>query len=1218
MVGAIGDCVHSLGVESFAEWMEDLGVNYVAIKLGPAVPIPDLINKVKEARPEVVGVSTRLGDLHVDKLVTELVLGCHEHGLDPATSGIRYCFGGLRPAANLVRAMTGQPVLPDKFSPVEERHFDLEAVADRYSRDPRFRGFFELVVDDYVTMEELEAFARRRPGQASEAPLWADDLLERIAQVEKAENRPILRAHIGIAAETVDPTVADVELVAEAGALEIVSLGPDQPCQAHLAKFIRGEEDPDEYLRGQGGVPVRTREDLVRLKAACQRGNYPMIRIYSGTDELLALAQIFEETLHMPFPAVPIFFYNQLDGRGPLPIREGIDEHFRVIRYWAGLNKPLEVNDPHQWQLRNCSDDMYVTDHLVAAIAAQKCGIRTYIMQLMFDLPPQISPLADLAKMRAAWELVEPLTRHRDFTIIKETRGGLSSFPPNLDMAKGHLAVTTHWQLYMDPAIIHVVSFPEAHHEARGSDIIESCDIVKQVVRDFRRGDQPDVFSDPRLTARKEELKRGAMYNLLHLALLGGYEGRVTVENFHQWAVPPAVAAGREDPAQRDWHYETMLLDLIAEANYPTGTVAMVSADTLDLALQVGLFQAPKLTVIDKRYELVGKCRTKVVDGGCRIVAFDGRPVDDELQRVDQVRNRFPWYFDKSVSAADDGSHISELAERVNERTTRAYRRRLGISDVADRDVLVVDFGSTFTKVGTFNTRTLDFSLSYVPTTADDLREGLADALGVLGACRDRGNWEPLEEAVAAYDLRLTCSSAKGGLKLVTVSLVASESGYAADLAALAAGAKLLASYSGRLSEESARGIFTRHRPELVLMAGGVDHGGDVETQLHNARLLAEASRLATYARYGVPVIYAGTGDAAQAVQAICKQHGVECRVAPNVMPEVNTFRIEVVNEYIRELFQTIIIRGKGFDVVEKYMSTPFIPTPRAAFLGINLLARGYGREPGLGNLIALDIGGCTTDFYCNVRANPLYAYAGRDPTKRVKRTILKTPNVPLAYRRVEGKYGLSYNAENLLELPHVASGELGHDLTHRFRRRFPGYNPEGVWAEFWSDRGLDLKGYLQWLTAHPHHLSRSEPEQWVQAHLAREIMAITTRNNLGRVVETDTYFLQYGVNCQTDDCSTLLIGGSIYHKCRSGHPYDYEHLAVIAQGALSNPAEPYALRPTGRVYLDADYLVTVVGGLYGRVDPERALRLMKDHLRELDSPRLRSLVHGTDDDGGE
>jgi methanogenic corrinoid protein MtbC1 len=45
MVGAIGKCVHNLGVENFADWMEDQGIGYVTVKLGPAVPIQEVINK---------------------------------------------------------------------------------------------------------------------------------------------------------------------------------------------------------------------------------------------------------------------------------------------------------------------------------------------------------------------------------------------------------------------------------------------------------------------------------------------------------------------------------------------------------------------------------------------------------------------------------------------------------------------------------------------------------------------------------------------------------------------------------------------------------------------------------------------------------------------------------------------------------------------------------------------------------------------------------------------------------------------------------------------------------------------------------------------------------------------------------------------------------------------------------------------------------------------
>jgi len=60
--------------------------------------------------------------------------------------------------------MTGLPVQEDKFSPVKDRHYDLDEIAENYGDIDAFQGFFALVVDDYITMEELEAFARaRRP-----------------------------------------------------------------------------------------------------------------------------------------------------------------------------------------------------------------------------------------------------------------------------------------------------------------------------------------------------------------------------------------------------------------------------------------------------------------------------------------------------------------------------------------------------------------------------------------------------------------------------------------------------------------------------------------------------------------------------------------------------------------------------------------------------------------------------------------------------------------------------------------------------------------------------------------------------------------------------------------------------------------------------------------------------------------------------------------------
>jgi uncharacterized protein (TIGR01319 family) len=1198
MVGAIGACVHNLGVEGFADWMEDKGLGYISVKLGPAVPIPEVINKIREARPEVVGISMRLGDLHVDKLIGEFIELATKYGLHPAESRIRYAFSGLRPAANVVRAMTGVSLEPDEFTPDEERHFDLEQVAQDFKVKKHFQNFFELVADDYITMEELESFAEGRTERKQVRQIeWSDYLIERIKQVRELEDRPIIRAHIGIAAETIEPTIKAIEKLADAHAFEIVSLAPDQPSQEMLAKFIRGEEDPDKYLRGQGGAPIRTVEDLQRLKAATQRGNYPMTRIYTGTDELVTLAELWEKHLNMCFPAVPIFYYNELDGRGPISIRDSFTEHYNTIRWWAEQGKPLEINDPHQWGLRYASDDMQVTDHVLVGIIAMKMGIKHYVMQMMFELPPEISALDDLAKMKAAYELIEPLTRYYDFNIIRETRSGLPSFPPNLYRAKGHLAFGIYTQLYMDPHILHVVSFPEAHHEAKAEDIIESCELVKQVCWDFKKGHVPDIWADPVLKARKRELKEGAMYTVLHGALLGGYRGPVTVENFMEWANEPG-----EDPER---NFETMLLSFVDESHYRTGTCGLVSPDTMDLGLQTGLYQAPHITVIDRRYELSGACRTKVVDGMCRADEIYGVRVDNEFERVDLVRRRFPWYFDESIQRADDKSFITDEVEPIDDAVVLEARHRLGLSrrDLDKLKALVVDFGSTFTKIGLFNAQTEEFSLRYVPTTPDDIRIGLANGLGVLAECEARGDWQPLEQAMSVYDVRLPCSSAKGGLKMVTVSLVKAESGFAADLAALTAGAKLLNSYGDQLTPEQACRIYQEDQPEIILLTGGVDRGGDTATQLHNARMLAENAKYATYTDYGVPVIYAGNQDCRAEIERIFQDNGVDIRLTENVMPEVNRFQIEVVNEVIRELFQTVIIRGKGFDVAEEYMNDKFIPTPRAAFRGINLLAKGFGDQPGLGNIMALDIGGATTDFYSNVLDNPLYVYPGQDNAKRLKRTILKTPNTPLAYRRVEGKYGLSYNAENIKELPRFKRGSMSRDLNHYLTSNFAHItiDPGDQFSPFVSKTSwglmVDLDGYLSWVSANPLTMPRTRLENAARSFLAREIMAAATRHNLGYVEETETYFMQYGVNFFNQPVTTLLIGGTIYHKMKSNNPDLLTDLSLIAYGAQYNANESNILRPTGLVLLDASYLVSILGGLYGRIDPERALRVMRREL---------------------
>jgi hypothetical protein len=185
----------------------------------------------------------------------------------------------------------------------------------------------------------------------------------------------------------------------------------------------------------------------------------------------------------------------------------------------------------------------------------------------------------------------------------------------------------------------------------------------------------------------------------------------------------------------------------------------------------------------------------------------------------------------------------------------------------------------------------------------------------------------------------------------------------------------------------------------------------------------------------------------------------------------------------------------------------------------------------------------------------------------------------------------------------------LAQRLPNDFR---PG---DGQFTQFVAGRNgaleIDLNQYLSWISSHPHKTPENTLENAANAFLAKEIMAAATGKHVGFVKETETYFLQHGVNFFNQDVTVLLIGGTIYQACRDRKPGYLDDLALIANGALYDQQEEYVLRPSGPVLLDASYLVSILGGLFGRVHPEQALRVMKRELISLEmSARSQPALH--------
>jgi hypothetical protein len=338
----------------------------------------------------------------------------------------------------------------------------------------------------------------------------------------------------------------------------------------------------DPGAHGAGGVPVRTEADLEAIHAHSRLGNHPLVRCYSGTRDTLRWAPMLARTIHNAWCAIPLFWYTQLDGRSPRPLREAIPETQALMRWHAGHGIPVEMNESHHWSLRDAPDAVAVVAAYLAAYNARAAGVRDYVQQLMFNNPPSTSPVMDLGKMLAKLELVESL-QGEHFHVWRETRGGLTSYPPDPSVARGHLAATVALQMQLKPHIVHIVGHTEAHHATTAAELTEACRIADGAISPCLLG-LPDMTADPRVQRRRAELLADAK------VLLG--------------AIATLAPAGR-DP--------------------------YTDPDTLAAAVEAGLLDAPHLR---GNAAACGKIVTRMVGGACQAVdGATGQPLP-ETERV--------------------------------------------------------------------------------------------------------------------------------------------------------------------------------------------------------------------------------------------------------------------------------------------------------------------------------------------------------------------------------------------------------------------------------------------------------------------------------------------------------------------------------------------------------------------------------------------------------
>ena len=455
------------------------------------------------------------------------------------------------------------------------------------------------------------------------------------------------------------------------------------------------------------------------------------------------------------------------------------------------------------------------------------------------------------------------------------------------------------------------------------------------------------------------------------------------------------------------------------------------------------------------------------------------------------------------------------------------------------KPVLLIDFGSTYTKLTAVDvdSETLLGTAAAYTTVQTDINDGLSKGLALL------------EEKTGKIDYAETyaCSSAAGGLRMVTSGLVPELTGEAAKLASLGAGAKVVGIYAFQLTEDDLEDIAAQ-KPDIFLLVGGTD-GGNTECILHNAKMLASM-------KPEFPIVVAGNRTAARQCQRILE--GCEVYVCPNVMPKFGVLNIEPTQKQIRQIFLNRIIQAKGLSKAAQLLSDIMMPTPSAVLQAMDLLAQGCEGELGIGDLVAVDVGGATTDVYSIADGMPEHM-----------NTVYKGLPEPFSKRTVEGDIGMRYSIQGIVDA-------AGIDRVSRL-------------SGLSKARVQELVDYLKEHTdTVPGGDSELESLDFALASMAIEE---AVRRHAGTIEETYTMmgltYVQSGKNL-TKVKQIVVTGGSLIHTKRTEQ---------IAAHALYSPAQPASLRPKAAgVWVDRTYILAAMGLLSSHY-PVAALRIMKKEL---------------------
>ena len=457
-------------------------------------------------------------------------------------------------------------------------------------------------------------------------------------------------------------------------------------------------------------------------------------------------------------------------------------------------------------------------------------------------------------------------------------------------------------------------------------------------------------------------------------------------------------------------------------------------------------------------------------------------------------------------------------------------------------NAILIDFGSTYTKLTCVDLKERRVILTdrFPSTVHTDARIGLHQC---FDAARKGIGEKRFEEAV-----KLSSSSAAGGLRMAVIGLTRTLSVVAGKNAAYGAGAKIMKNYYGAMSVEQSEELASS-AAEIVLLCGGYEHGNR-SMVLHNAKMLSES-------KLTVPVIFAGNSDAGQDVRNILGQGGKECFLVDNIIPEVGVLDIAPAEEIIRHIFMKRITNMKGMGKVQEEIGEILMPTPAAVLKAGTLLSEGTEREEGLGPMMMVDVGGATTDVYS---FNKNRGFRGSK--------VIGAPE-PYAKRTVEGDMGMRESSICLMEEAGAAAMAKNAGVTEE-----------------------RLQQAIEYRLAEHSYVADTPEEAAIDDEIARQAVGISVRRHAGHIEKVHVGSRQNQVGKNLTEIKTLIGTGGVI--VNNADPAGILRSAELRNGESEDVLVPRELE----ILVDHDY-VFYAAGLLCDLDEDAALAIMKNSIHK-------------------